>query len=208
MKKIFKKNQIIITALALLIAIAGYINYKDNITKPSTIKSFDNKLPVTETVADMDEIISNDVDPDMSITDDTDYYDVLNPGEAIFTSGNGFVESDMIISAKLKREQVRANNKNTLLEIINNDALSAENKDAAIAQMISMTDVAEREALCETLLESKGFSDCIVSICDESADVVINVAELSDTQRVQIEDIVKRKAGIAASNITILSVAN
>ena len=31
MKKIFKKNHVIITVLALLIAVAGYINYSDNI---------------------------------------------------------------------------------------------------------------------------------------------------------------------------------
>ena len=30
MKKIFKKNQVIITALAIMIAVAGYINYSDN----------------------------------------------------------------------------------------------------------------------------------------------------------------------------------
>ncbi|CDC92568.1 putative uncharacterized protein [Firmicutes bacterium CAG:227] len=29
MKKIFKKNQVIITALAIMIAVAGYINYSD-----------------------------------------------------------------------------------------------------------------------------------------------------------------------------------
>ena len=30
MKKIFKKNQVIITALAIMIAVAGYINYSDS----------------------------------------------------------------------------------------------------------------------------------------------------------------------------------
>ena len=32
-KKIFKKNQIVITALAILIAVAGYINYADSTLK-------------------------------------------------------------------------------------------------------------------------------------------------------------------------------
>ena len=32
-KRFFKKNQIIITALAVLIAIAGYINYADSTLK-------------------------------------------------------------------------------------------------------------------------------------------------------------------------------
>ena len=33
MKKLIKKNQVIITALAIMIAIAGYINYKDIVGK-------------------------------------------------------------------------------------------------------------------------------------------------------------------------------
>lgn len=33
MKKILKKNQIIVTALAVLIAVAGYLNYTDNLSK-------------------------------------------------------------------------------------------------------------------------------------------------------------------------------
>ena len=33
MKRILKKNQIIITALAIMIAVAGYINYKDLVSK-------------------------------------------------------------------------------------------------------------------------------------------------------------------------------
>ena len=32
-KRIFKKNQIIVTALAILIAVAGYINYADSALK-------------------------------------------------------------------------------------------------------------------------------------------------------------------------------
>ena len=42
---------------------------------------------------------------------------------------------------------------------------------------------------------------------DNSADVVINMAEISDSQRAQIEDIVKRKAEIPGENIIITPVS-
>ena len=215
MKKLFKRNQIIITALALMIAIAGYINYKDNLKKEDA-KAVSSQLHIDE-VAD-GEIISNDVDPDpASLMDpgyeanledadlaemdytDTDYL----PGEAVFTSGE-----NMIVNAKLSREQVRATNKETLLNIINNESLESAEKELAIVQMIHLTEISEREAAAELILEAKGYTDCIVTITDEQADVVINASQLSDTQRVQIEDIVKRKANVEAGNITILSVAN
>lgn len=40
--------------------------------------------------------------------------------------------------------------------------------------MNRMADIAEKEAAAELLLESKGFTDAVVSITDGSVDVVIS----------------------------------
>ena len=72
--------------------------------------------------------------------------------------------------------------------------------------MIQMTAVAEMELGAEILLEAKGFEGAVVSISNDSVDVVVNAIELSDAQRAQIEDIVKRKAGVPAENIIISTV--
>ena len=53
------------------------------------------------------------------------------------------------------------------------------------------------------MLEAKGFKNVVVNLTGETADVVIPEAELSDAQRAQIEDIVKRKTNIAADKIVI-----
>ena len=55
----------------------------------------------------------------------------------------------------------------------------------------------------ELLLEAKGFTDVVVSITDESADVVLDMGDVTDAKRAQVEDIVKRKTGIAAEHIVI-----
>jgi stage III sporulation protein AH len=69
-----------------------------------------------------------------------------------------------------------------------------------------MTDIAEKEAAAEILLEAKGFSDVVVSINNNEADVVVNAASLTDAQRAQIEDIVKRKTNIEPENIIISTI--
>lgn len=74
--------------------------------------------------------------------------------------------------------------------------------------MISMTDIAEKETAAEILLEAKGFGDVVVSISSDMVDVVVNAAELSEQQRAQIEDIVKRKTGMSSENIIISPVAS
>ena len=66
-----------------------------------------------------------------------------------------------------------------------------------------MTDIAERESAAEMLLQAKGFTDVIVNIVDDTADVVVNMPQIDDAQRAQIEDIMKRKTGVAAENIVI-----
>ncbi len=89
---------------------------------------------------------------------------------------------------------MRAKNKETLLEIIDNTNLSDEQKQDAINQMIAMTELAEKEAAVETMLASKGFSDTVVSLTAETADVVVNSAELTDANRAQIEDNYHKKS--------------
>jgi stage III sporulation protein AH len=69
--------------------------------------------------------------------------------------------------------------------------------------MIAMTAVAEKENAAETLLQAKGFLDPVVSLTNGKVDVVINAASITDQQRAQIEDIVKRKTEVGAENIVI-----
>ena len=103
----------------------------------------------------------------------------------------------------MTREQIRAKNKESLLEIINNENLNDAQKTDAVNQMVKLTEIAEKEAAAETLLASNGVSEAVVSLSDGMADVVVNASDLSDAQREQIEDIVSRKAGVPAENIII-----
>ena len=188
MKRIFKKNQIMITALAVMIAVAGYLNYSGRLFGDEA-KDADNELAKQElldiSLEDEKEISSLDEEIDGT------------PGEAVLTSG-------IVAEAKLTREQVRAQNKETLLEIIDNKNLSEAQKEKAVAEMIAMTKVAEQEAAVETMLLSKGFSEAVVTLTEKGADVVVNSKELTDANRAQIEDIVTRKTGIAPENIVIV----
>ncbi|MEF9915769.1 MAG: SpoIIIAH-like family protein [Lachnospiraceae bacterium] len=201
MKKIFKKNQVIITTLALMIAVAGYLNYSGKIfgdkKEEKTVSSnLANKelLDISqEDEQTSGEIQSNDLEVADRESEGT-------PGEAILTSAEA---SNVVAEAKVSREQVRAKNKETLQTIIDNANLSNEQKADAINQMISMTAISEKEVSVETLLASKGFHEAVVSLTTDTADIVVTSSELTDANRAQIEDIVSRKAEIAPENIVI-----
>ena len=205
MKRIFRKNQVIIGALAVMIAVAGYLNYSGRIFGSSddaaqTSGELANKELLDISEDDLTETSGDIVSQDSEAADGTVEG---TPGEAVLTSGDA---SAVVAEAKVTREQVRAKNKESLMEIIDNENLSDAQKEDAANQMIAMTDLAEKEAAAETLLSSKGFSETVVSLTADSADVVVNASELSDANRAQIEDIISRKTGIAAENIVITPV--
>ncbi|MBR6638162.1 MAG: SpoIIIAH-like family protein, partial [Lachnospiraceae bacterium] len=77
-------------------------------------------------------------------------------------------------------------------------------KQDAINKLLEVNSISQKEAEAELLLEAKGFTDVVVSITDGSVDVVVNAASLSDADRAQIEDIVKRKTEISADKIIIM----
>ena len=205
MKRIFKKNQIIIAALAVMIAAAGYLNYSGRLFSGEENAQEANADLASQELLDISEedlaSASGDIESQDSEAEDGSVEGT--PGEAVLTSGE---VSGVVAEAKVPREQVRAKNKESLLEIIDNENLSDEQKQEAVNQMVAMTEIAEKEAAAETLLASKGFSEAVVSLTDESADVVVNAAELSDANRAQIEDIVTRKTGVAAENVVITPV--
>ena len=263
MKNIFKKNQVIVTALVIMIAVAGYLNFTEENMGNGKIFNSENTV---ETVADSNsesdatdefadisdedienqeeilaqlkesdavETIGENEDGDATATsaestaeptdkkeaekENTDKKEETtatsasgeaiasteknNAGEAVLVSNT--IDNSFFASAKLTREQTRAKNKETLLELVNNTSISEKQKNEAIAQMMEMTKLAEKETATETLLEAKGFSETVVSIVDGKVDVVVNATKLSQKDIAQIEDIVKRKTEISASNIVI-----
>lgn len=265
MKNIFKKNQIIITALAIMIVIAGYLSFtnKDKPDKNDAIQA--SKGNAVDVVSDVDlsDLAQGTVTtPDATTTDDTNTdttdvnttgdtaddgtdaettsdttpvevesgmeelgdisdQDILQaannvtdkaeleienevPGEAVLVSAN--ISSNYFISNKVEREQMRARNKESYKEIINSKDVSDALKEEAIAKLIALTDIAEKEMNAEIALQARGFSDALVSINEDKVDVIINAATLTDQQLVIIEDTVHSKTDIPVSKMSIIPV--
>lgn len=229
MNKIFRKNQLVITALALMIAVAGYFSYMNNNIEDEQIAAQAGAgietIKDDYEISDEDSLIQEEIFTDegtgeeLALVDGTEVADatlaqgeniaaetgaesVENPGEAVLTSTT-VTNLDYAAEMKLNREQIRSKNKETLLEVVNNTAIEESLKQDAINKMIAMTDISEREAAAEMLLEAKGFTDVVVSITDDNCDVVLNMGEVTDAKRAQVEDIVKRKTNISADKIVI-----
>lgn len=236
-----KRNQIMITALAVMIAIAGYLNFAGNkiseeslvvsdevMTEEemtalldlsqedivSDIESLDEEAVLTENYTDeefvvvtdegenTEELAYSEIDVDLSANEEEAQEDIIEgtPGEAVFTSTRAV---STLSAAKLLKEQTRAKNKEALEEIVNNEILDSAQKEEAVANMVALTDRSEKEMEAEILLSAKGFTETVVSIGENSVDVVVCMETLTDAQLAQIMDIVTRKTQIPAENVII-----
>lgn len=226
-----KRNQVMITALAIMIAIAGYLNFAGNKISEESLVVSDEIMAEDEMTALLDlseEDIVSDIaglEEDAQLTEnyleeDMDYSEIMvdmsgtgeennddviegTPGEAVFTSTQAV---STLSAARLLKEQTRARNRESLEEIMNNEVLDSAQKEEAVANMIAMTDRSEKEMEAEILLSAKGFTETVVSMGDNSVDVVVCADTLNDAQLAQIMDIVTRKTKVSAENVIISKV--
>ena len=231
MKNIVKKNQLIITALSIMIAVAGYLNFsgREMSVAPQDLEDSNMEtvgeegteaLESTEAVDTMDisdadeiaDVASNegavgnmdDAEVSAPVLDEVQTED-LGIGDAVLTEAQA---ADFITKAKLAREQTRAKSKEMLMNMIENDKIDAKSKEQAEQKVLKLTENMEMETQVEQLLGAKGFSNSVVSISNDNTDVLIAKETLSEVEKAQIEDIVMRKTGMDMDQIVISTMKN
>ena len=210
MKKIFQKNQIAITALAIMIAVAGYLNFTEQNTSSDGTKKTAGSVETIDTmdISDGDSLIkekakaSKDVSKSLSKNSSENAKETQTDassetiGDAVLTQAQ---VSEYVAGARMEREQTHSKTKESLNEIINSTSVSEDAKKEAVDKLTELADIMEKESATEQLLASKGFEDA----GEDSVDVVLNYEELSSSDRAQIEDIVTRKTGYSVSQLVI-----
>ena len=248
-----KRNQIIITVLVFMIAIAAYLNTQQSPITQSGNQVADNTITGENTAEETDLFSGYDevasVDPgkatnaeqvtnteqatntEQVATDEqsvepeqnTNEEDKLTVAEAnsneIFTAtitkkdeeladpadvaASKSLDVNYFAEEKLLREQSRAAQIEQLNQYVANEALDQDSKAKAAANLLQIQERIEKESSAEALLRAKGFQEVYVRIDDDTVDVVVNKAELTDTDIAQIEEIVNRKTGYSVSKINI-----
>ena len=180
MKKVFQKNQMIIMTLAVVIAVAGYVNYSQKYdpagTKNSKTKTVSKNVAKESAAAVTDAVLTN------------------------------AQVSNYVAKAKLEREQTHSKAKDTLEEIIKDQTVKDSVKQDAVDKLAMLSEQMEMETAAENLLGAKGFLNSIVTITNGKVDVLVNKKDLSKVERSQIEDIVVRKVGCQLGDVVISSI--
>lgn len=201
-----KRNQVIITALVVMVGAAGYLNYVGNSTETTEVVLTDEDI--TGLIPDYDlygdELVHNQESEENAVASNEASDD--EAGKAVFVNSSN--DTSYFVQAKLEREQARAKQKDILTEMINNSNIDQDKKANAADEMLKIQERIEKETAAEAMIEAKGFKEVYVRIDDETVDVVVNKEELSEAELAQIEDIIKRKTGVSIDKIRISTIKN
>jgi len=225
---VLRRNQVIITALVVMIAIAGYLSWSDSRSNQADYVDHEISalIPDLHTLVGLfpdeyDDLVGipwfdthnpaiavyddNDLDwPLLSELDLSDLFPAGEPneaGEAIFVNTSS--GSSFFVQQRLNREQNRSSERSILNDLINNNNVAVEQRAQAADAMLEIQRRIERETAAEALIESKGFAETYVRISDNGVDVIVSRDTLTEADLAQIMDIIKRKTGLTETQIHI-----
>lgn len=188
---VFKRKQIIILALILVIVVAGYLQY--SYRQGSTSADLDG---LGEAVYVDSEIDNGEIaNSDSALQEDGS---VQSNATASQKAENYFTQ------ARMNKEQSVSASTETFKAITEDVNASADVKEEAYDKMIAMTTNADKETRIETLINKMGFDESLVIFADDgSIDIVVKTPSLTTAQTAQITDIVTRHADASVDDIHI-----
>lgn len=192
---VFKRKEILVGALIVLIGVAAVVNY--NYNKKDISRTAENE--VNEQITAQAESYS------VSAVEE-DGGDVKMMGEAQQVAASAQEKADYFSQAKLNRESARSKKLEILNEVVQNENSDEDSKSQAQADIIKMADCTDKEAVCENLIIAKGFENAVVFIDGENVSVTVKKENFSDADAAKVQEIVASNTGIDTKYIKIVAV--
>lgn len=186
MSMIVGKKQIILAALVLTLGIGIYLNY--SFSKSGDDFTATNATASSKNFGDAQLVGKNE------------------SGATGTNAGEGEDASQYFTQARLEREKSRGEAVETVQKILKDKGISDEELQEASAQAASIVKCMESEGKVENLIKAKGFTDCIVYLDGESANVVVKTDGLQADQAAQIKDILLQETNVPVENIRVTEV--
>ena len=224
----FKKNQIIIFALGLMIITAGYLSYSNNIN---------NNLIETSAIADSEEMASigdaklvsanvdeknNVISNNISSTSNTDS-NVINENSVdsnLVNDLNGTTNSvdsviasslsiessdDYFSSSRLERNKMYSQQIENYQDILNNTNVSEAQKKTAQEEITKLNNEQNGIMISENIIKTKGIEDLVIFVNNESINVIVKGKEIEKEEIAQIQNIVTRELEADIGDIHIMN---
>lgn len=195
-----KKSSVVIYVLALMLVTAGYWNYISN--ESQTIEtvsiSQNNQNTTDENLGDARLVSNNEL-----ISEETAIIEDESETETVEASKTQ--EDEYFQESKLSRDTMYSQTLETYQGILNNSNVSEEQKAIVTQEITELNNEKNAIMICENLISTKGFSNCVIFVNVESISVIIEAEELKTDKIAQIQNIISREMDAKVENIHIMT---
>lgn len=209
--KLFKKNQVIIYVIALMLVAAGYLNYTANGNTNSIIPTSgtEEEFDKMANIGDAQLVSSNDIvneavnnttnNAENAKTENTSSNTVTTSSTTTSTTNN----SDYFKTSKLERDTMYSQMLESYENVLNGINALETQKQSASEEIKKINNTKNSIMICENLIATKGFDKCIVFVNGESVSAIIGAQELKQEEISQIQNILSRELNAKIENIHI-----
>ena len=223
--KLFKKNQIIIYVIVLMIMTAGYLNYTTNTNKQALETSMQMGAKDDTQIADIGDatlVSSNDIASENAtninnttdsntmnqnseniISNENTNATTENTSETAETSSNNENKDEYFTKSKLERDTMYSQMIETYEKVLNSTNSLETQKQTATQEIQKINETKNSIMICENLIKTKGFENNIVFVNGESVSVIIGTNEIKQEEVAQIQNIISREMNAQIENIHI-----
>ena len=212
--KRFKKSEIAIYAISLMLVAAGYFNYTtfDKKTQETYSEDVKNISDETANVGDAVLVSNNETENKTETETETEISDTnkentleeQNKQDTQVATQNEKNTTDYYASSKLDRDKMYAEMISNYEKILNNSNVSEVQKTIATEEITKINNTKNAIMICENLILTKGFENCVVMVNDSSVNVIVHITNGLNTENVaKLQNIVSRELGTQIENIHI-----
>ncbi len=209
MKRILKKNQIIIFAIAIMLIAAGYMNYTTN--EKQILQTA--VLADTEQFAELGDatLVSANAVKEENVNEqnlsNTEQQNVIDEGEqktenSVDTNSTG-INNEYFVESKLERDKMYSQMIESYQNILNNNQISEAQKEISENEIKNINNTKNAIMITENLIKNKGFKDVVIFVNGDSVNIIIKAKELTEEQIAQVQNIVTRELKAEIENIHI-----
>ncbi len=206
MKNVIKKNQLAILVIALMLVTAGYLNYtsinNENYIETSANVNANETLEGTLDNTILDDDKTNIVDNDILDTAINEDYVEESNNTAVQTNAKT-LDDDYFVNSKLQRDTMYSQMIESYQKILESSTISTEQKAIASQEINNINNTKNAIMICENLIQTKGLSESVIFVNDQSISIIIKAEELSQEQIAQVQNIVAREMKAEIENIHI-----
>ncbi len=210
--KLFKRNQVIIYVIALMLVVAGYLNYTTTNDLNSVIQtsSGEEELVQMANIGDAQLVSSNvyveenNNENNSMVLNSGTINNNVNDNNTIAANSNVTREDkDYFSTSKLERDTMYSQMLETYEKILNSSNSLETQKQSASEEITKINNVKNSIMICENLIKTKGFDDLVIFVNGESVSVIVEDEQLSPEEVAQIQNIISREMKTKIENIHI-----